>query len=167
MSTLTQRLDELAIKLDIMSQIKIYERPIFKNKKVTIRKYYTLITGIIRIISGESRFDIVDGFDETYFDINKLIEDYMQTIDINNPIIIKHDIECGSDIIRQFTRLKDHVNKIYNNTEETGIIALLLTYSSDPEFTANLRNIKTKYESIHRKICIHIDNLVTKFRCDY
>lgn len=163
MTTNNQRLDDILIKLDIMSQIKPQQRPIFKNKKVSLRNYYTIITPFIRKIAGESRQDIIDGFEDTYNDIQRLMKDYLDLIVSLNPLIENYDINNASIIIIALSNLNKKIISLYD-IEDSGINALLVTYESDPEFVSMIKNTKSKYIELYRQISIEIDKLSNKYK---
>lgn len=162
MTTNSQRLDELLVKLDIMSQIKPLQRPIFKNKNVSIRNYYSVITPIIRSISGESRNDIIDGFEDTYNDIIRLVKDYTDMLVQYNPLIEQCDISTASIIITAISNINNKIILLYE-TDEMGINALLVTYNNDSEFIAKMKNIKSKFMDVYRKNTIEIDRISRKY----
>ena len=161
MSLNTHKLDDILVKIDILSNIKQDQKPIFKNKKVFIRNYYIIYTSIIRTITGESRNDIIEGFEETYNDVNRIIDDCFKQCNISNPVYHNFDIELAIKTITDFSRICDKISLLYRN-ESLGINALVKTYENDTEFIAKINNIKDNFEYLYRDIQIMIKELNKK-----
>ena len=160
--TCRAQLDQLLINLKIISQIQVDQRPIFKNKSISIRNYYTLLTGFIRTIAGESRNDIISGISDIHKDIKRIVSDYTNIIEMKNPIISNYDKEIASEIITSLTRLNNEILQIYNKPEY-GFNALKNTYNMDPEFISKLDNITDNFQLTYRDISIIINDISKKF----
>ena len=162
MVTLEQQLDVILINLRIISQIQINQRPIFKNNNIMIRNYYTIITSIIRTMAGESRNDIINGLICIHNDINTLRNEYIRTLDLNNPMITKFDKDIATIVIKALSRMQNEILSTYS-TSELGFNAIIETYKDDIEFTSKLLNILEKYKILYRDISVDIDKIKDQF----
>jgi hypothetical protein len=162
MATLEQRLERIIINLKVLSKLEVSDRPIFKNKSVSIRKYIPFITGIIRTAASEGRADVSDGLKLLKEDTDRLVSDYMNSSELQNPNVSDFDRDAALTAIISLNRLKVEIPLAYN-TSNKGFNALKETYTTDPDLSANIENIIEGFKSTVRKISIVISNMTKKF----
>lgn len=152
---LTIKLNGILINLDIISRLEPYQRPVFKNDNIIIRKYYNIITGIIRTLSYENRNDIIDGLRNLYISIINIINEYNNNINIEGT---KYDKNINYNIITSFERLTKGI-EILNDTPDKGLNALNKTYESDPEFLSKLHILCDEFNILNRLLYNKIEKL--------
>lgn len=162
MTITSQRASNLIVNLKVVSQLEIEDRPIFKNGCVLIRKYHWIVTGIIRAVAGEDRDDVIFGLTHLIDDIDRLVDDYQKSPELQNHIPSAYDRKFAADIILSLNQIKNEIPTIYNS-EFKGLNAIKKTYEIDPVAASKIDGIVTQAILINRKIHGVIDDLQRKY----
>ena len=126
MATLTQRLEQVIINLKVISKLEPGQYLLFKTKSVSIRNHYMVFTPMIRWAANESRDDVTKGLSELVEDINRLVADYINSSELQNPNASEYDRDSALSVLMSLNRLKiglppviDQSNKGLNAAKET------------------------------------------------
>jgi hypothetical protein len=161
MSTLNQRLDKIIINLKVISKLEVGQRLLFKNKSVSIRNYYMIITPLIRTIASESRADALDGLDELREDIDRLVDDYLNSPELQNPNASEYDRSTALTALISLNRLKVEIPLVYNGN--IGLISAKETYGVDPNALAKIDGVIDSLKRTVRRLNIAIAEMSQKF----
>jgi len=164
MATLTQRLEKIIINLKVISKLEVGQRLLFKNKSVSIRNHYMFVTPVIRLIAQESRDDVTEGLNELVEDINRLVADYLNSSELQNPNASEFDRDEALTFLMSLNRLKIEMPLVFN--ENRGLNAAKETYASDPGATAKIEGVIDNLKLTVRKVSIAIAELSKKFGLD-
>lgn len=162
MTTVNQRTANLIVNLKVVSQLEVDDRPIFKNGSVLIRKYYWIVTAMVRTIAGEDRDDVIIGLTHLMDEIDRLIDDYQRSPELQNHIPSAYDKKFASDVILSLNQLKGELPIIYN-CEFKGLNAVKKTYEIDPVSASKIDGIITRAMLINRRIHILVEDLQSKY----
>jgi hypothetical protein len=165
MSTLNQRLEQIIVNIKVIAKLEPNQRLIFKNKSISIRNYYVIITPTIRTISGESRSDITEGLSNLLDDVNRLITDYCNSFELQHPNANVYDRELALAVFMLINRLKIEIPSIYNSGGK-GLNAIKQTYLTDPETSSKIEGIIDNFKIIDRKINVILDDMGKKYDFD-
>jgi len=165
MATLDQRLERIVINLKVISKLEPGQRLLFKNKSITIRNHYPFVTPVIRRVAGESRTDVTEGLRELLDDINRLVNDYSNSQELQHPTASDYDREATLAIIMSLNRLRIEMPMVYN-TANKGLNAAIDTYSDDPETSAKIEGAIDNLKFISRKVSIFVSDMNRKYGFD-
>jgi len=165
MATLNQRLENLLINLRVIAKLVPGQRLLFKNKSVSIRNYYYVVTPLIRTVASESRTDVTAGLNELLEDIQRLYSDYINSSELQNPNVSEYDRETALAFIMSLNRLKIELPTVYE-TGNKGLNAAKETYADDPETSAKIDGVIDNLKLTSRKINITIQEMNKKYGLD-
>ena len=112
-------------------------------------------------MAGESRDDVNHGLNELTEEINRLLSDYLNSPELQNPNASEFDRDEALASLMSLNRLKIEIPLIFN--ENRGLNAVKETYSSDPGATAKIEGVIDNLKLTIRKISIAIGELSKKF----
>lgn len=162
MSTLNQRLDKVIINIKVISKLETGQRLLFKNRVVSIRNNYFIVTPIIRSLAGEDRNDVVDGLNNLLEEINRLVDEFLNCVELQNPNSSNYDIEQAQPLIMSLNHLKVELCKLYD-TPDFGLQACKSTYQEDPETCSKIEEIIDNFKLLSRRLSINLDKINIKF----
>ncbi len=165
MSTLNQRLEQLIINLKVIAKLECNQRLLFKNRVVSIRNHYPVITPMIRTMAGESRDDVILGLADLLEDIDRLVNDYLNSSELQNPNGSVYDRDMATPVIMSLNRLKIELPHIYDINDH-GLNAAKQAYSDDPIPVSKLEELIDNFKLISRKVNMEIAKASTKFGLD-
>jgi|APCry1669189070_1035195.scaffolds.fasta_scaffold92684_2 hypothetical protein len=165
MPTLSERLDTILININTLSQLQIHDRPIFSSRIVTIRQYspyWGYINSIIRTIAGESRGDVIEGFNNLYTMIEKLVSEYIEHLQFYTPPTAVNAKTIACQYVTQLNKLRIAIPKLYN-TDKIGLNAVIDTYEGCPEIISQFQVIIDHYKTFYQSIDCKINDLKTAY----
>ena len=165
MSTLNQKLERIVINLKVISKLEPEQRLLFKNKIVSIRNHYPLVTPIIRSVAGEDRNDAIAGLTELLEDSNRLIDDFLKSVELQTPHDSSYDKDTALPILMSLNRLKVELPHIYES-DNKGLNAARKTYQTDPEISSKIEELIDNYKMLSRTTNIEILKMTKKFDLD-
>ena len=155
MPTLSERLDIILVNLNTLSLLQISDRPIFSSKIVTIQKYWSYITPIIRTLSGETRNTVIAGFNDLFIDIERIFNEFNDNLFLYNKPESQSSKQNAMIYLLQLTKLKIAIPKIYS-TDACGINAMIDTYQTSPEIVSQLRVCSDHFKEFYYKLDMKI-----------
>ena len=162
MATLNQRLEQIIINLKVISKLEIGQRLLFKTKSVSIRNHYMIITPLIRLAANESRDDVTKGLSELVEDVNRLVVDYQNSSELQNPNASEYDRNSALSVLMSLNRLKIGLPPVIEHSNK-GLNAAKETYSNDPETSAKIEGIIDNLKLSIRNITIVISDMSKKY----
>ena len=165
MTTLNQRLEQIIINLKVIAKLEVGQRLLFKTKSVSIRNNYRVITPMIRWVANESRDDVTRGLSELLEDINRLVIDFLNSSELQNPNASEYDRDAALTILMSLNRLKVELPPVIE-TGNKGLNAAKETYSDDPETSAKIEGTIDNLKLTIRKINISIAEMIKKFNLE-
>lgn len=162
MSTLNQRLEQIITNYKVIGKLAPGQRLIFKNKKIAIRDHYMIYTPVVRFLAGESRDDVTEGLEDLLDDTNRLIDDFLHSIELQNPNASEYDRASALSVIMSLGRLKVTLPKAYD-TSNRGFNAVCETYEKDSRASAKIEGIMDNLKITIRKVNIAISDMSKKF----
>ena len=167
MSTLKQRLDSTIVNLKVISKLEGQQRLIFKNKNVSMRNNYFIITPLVRGAAGESRKDVIDGLHDLLEDVNRLIDDYINSPELQTPNISKYDRDTAMTLIMSLNRLKIELPHLYD-IDNKGLNSVIGTYNDYKDYptSSNIEGVVENLKLAVRRLTIALEELMAKFGID-
>ena len=162
MSTLDQRLDQIILSLKVISQLSVGQYLLFKNNNVAIRKFYHVITPVIRTIANESRNDTTEGLKCLLDNIDGLISDYLKSPELSNSKPSEFDRSYASNVFVSLNRIKLELPNVYNISNK-GLNGAKATYQKDPVTRSKIEGIIDRSKFLTRKIHSVLDDLDQKY----
>jgi hypothetical protein len=162
MSTLNQRLEQLIINLKVIAKLTPDQRLLFKNRVVSIRNHYPVFTPVIRTMAGESRDDVTTGLSDLLEDVDRLVNDYLNSPELQNPNGSAYDREVALPVLMSLNRLKVELPHIYDS-DNKGLNAAKITYSGDPIPSSKIEESIDNFKMMSRRINVEISRMTKKF----
>ena len=132
------QVDQLILTLKVISKVGVGQYLVFKNDQVQIRKYYPLITPIIRSLALESRQDVTTGLQQLLERLHRFIEDFREYQQL---------IEGGQSWNAHLRKLQVEINNTFRVSDE-GLNALIKTYRKDAVCTSRIEQIRDQLGSL-------------------
>lgn len=162
MPTLSEKLDSVIININTLSQLQVNDRPVFSSRIVTIRQYgpyWAYINSIIRTLAGESRVDVIEGFNDLFIDTEKIFTEYIEHLQFYSPPSSVNSRTIAEQYVNQFLRLKLAIPKLYI-IDGKGLNAMIDTYADAPEIVSQLSVILDHFKRFCKGLETRIDDII-------